>query len=153
MISETEIYTGAVLARLAVQLEKGFSIKNIPELGSSYFRVGKRGGLHIKYCQNRLSPWVFTFTPEQQQKLHGLSEECANVVVALVCERIGIVGLSLGDTHALIEKPENIRKQATITVSKRPRQQYSFKGSHGELDRKVAENELANWVLGSLGDA
>lgn len=151
MITESEIYTGVVLARLALRLERPFLIANLPVLGASYFRIGERAGLHIKYCQNRLSPWTFTFTKEQKTKLVTLSDECANVVVALVCERAGVAALSLGDVWSLIKSPEENPNQASISVSRRPRQQYSVKGSLGTLERKVADNELENWVAGSLG--
>ncbi len=151
MITESEIYTGVVLARLAVRLERPFLIANLPELGSSYFRLGKRAGLHIKYCQNRLSPWTFTFTKDQKIKLADLSNVCANVVVALVCERNGVAALSLGDVWSIIQTPEENEAQASISVSRRPRQQYTVKGSSGSLERKVADNELENWVAGSLG--
>jgi hypothetical protein len=151
VITESEIYTGVVLARLALRLERPFSIANLPEFGSSYFRLGKRAGLHVKYCQNRLSPWTFTFTKDQKIKLAELSDVCANVVVALVCERNGVAALSLGDVWSIIKEPQENAAQASISVSRRPRQQYTVKGSFGSLVRKVADNELENWVAGSLG--
>jgi hypothetical protein len=73
------------------------------------------------------------------------------VVVALVCERNGVAALSLGDVWSLIQAPDKAPRQATITVSRRPRQQYGVKGTFGTLERKVADNELENWVAGSLG--
>jgi hypothetical protein len=135
-----------------MRIEIPILISRMPSLGKTFFRLGERGGIYIKYSQNRMSPWSFTFSVDQKKRLMELSNECANVVIALVCEKNGIVGLSLGDVWAVIGDPNANGEQAAISVARRPNQQYSVNGSLSKLGRKVADNELENWVVGSLGD-
>ncbi len=104
----------------------------------------------MKYSKKRMAPWVFTFSQDQKQRLSALADDCANVVVALVCEKDGVVGLSLGDIWPLIGDVAAHPDQTSISVSRKPQQQYSVHGTLGKLGRKVADNELETWVLGSL---
>lgn len=153
MITESETCIGIVLARIVTRVKAPILLSPLPSLGTSFFRFGERGGLYVKYCQNRMSPWSFTFTADQKARLAELSDECANVVIALVCGDDGVVGLSLGDVWEVIGDPRMNQEQATISVGRKIHQQYSVNGSIGRLGRKVSDSELENWVNGSLGRA
>lgn len=149
MIREQELYHGVALLRLVRECSDSLHIARWPDVGGSAYVVNNTAGLLIKYSTKRLSPWGFTFTPEQLEGLIALKNATKGVVVALVCQRDGIVGLTFEETSQLISMSSD--RQVGISVSRRRRELYAVRGTLGGIDGKISEREYVRKVCTIIG--
>jgi len=149
MIKQVEFYHGAVLARLVRgHTSQGVTIRAY-ETGRSGYILNGSVGLYVKYSANRLSPWPFSFSSEQQEEISTLKSECTTFFVALVCGEGGIACLSQLEYRTLLD--DQIESMGWIRVSRRAREKYLLTGSDARRKFRVGDNEFPSKVYEALG--
>lgn len=87
----------------------------------------------VKHSSKRLSPWQFTYTPENFTELTRLSEKYSPVWIFLVCGQDGVVGLSASELAAIAQVGD--AGTAWLRVSRSRNSMYRVAGGLGELPR------------------
>jgi hypothetical protein len=93
----------------------------------------ERAAFQIKHSSKRLSPWQFTYVPENLVELVALSRLYQPVWVFLVCGRDGVVGLSLSELTSIAHAGQG--GAAWVRVSRSRNSMYRVFGALGELPR------------------
>jgi len=83
-----------------------------------------------------MSPWRFSFNIEQAADLLDLEQKFPDSFVVFVCGDDGLVTLSFGDLHEIVDFQES--DNAWVSIARPPRAQYELTGNKGELGNKVA---------------
>jgi hypothetical protein len=152
LIPELDRYHGVVLRQIVIAAEHPLLI-GIANLSGRVdaFRI-ERGAFQVKHSSKRLSPWQFTYLPENLSELEALEQQFDPVWVMLVCGVDGIVGLSSSELKSII-KIENGRATG-IRVSRSRNAMYRVFGSLGELPRAKPRGVQAfiSEVLSSPGE-
>ena len=117
-IREMEFYHGAAFARLVRSGGAPVPVRAVSGSRSAYV-VGLDCSLYIKYSTNRMSPWTFSFSREQQQELDELGAQSVRVLVVLVCGQDGIACLDKLEWGELLD--DNRAASEWIRVARRPR--------------------------------
>jgi hypothetical protein len=137
MLDEYEFYQGAVLRNLIVSSKIPVSIRPFIREGRiAAFVLNARVGIYVKHSSKRMSPWRFTFTIEQASDLLDLEAKFSDSFLVFVCESDGLVVLSFGDLHEIVDFQQS--DNAWVSISRPPRSQYSVAGNKGEFSRKVS---------------
>ncbi|HXC50655.1 MAG TPA: hypothetical protein VN634_07225 [Candidatus Limnocylindrales bacterium] len=148
MIPDYKLYQGAVLADLVDLAERGISISELLEEGRLHsYLIDQKVGLHVKHSGARLSPWQFTFSPENRSSLEKLSKTVEHVFVVLVCWLDGIVALSSTEWSVLLGADH--ARQGWIRAERRKRGLYTITGSAGSLSYKKEQGVCS--VVSTLG--
>jgi hypothetical protein len=87
----------------------------------------------VKHSSKRLSPWQFTYTPENIAELTRLSEKYSPVWIFLVCGQDGVVGLSTAELATVAQIGD--AGTAWLRVSRSRNSMYRVAGGLGELPR------------------
>jgi hypothetical protein len=87
----------------------------------------------VKHSSKRLSPWQFTYMPENLTELDELRRTFDPVWVFLVCGDDGIVGVSLSDLTSIVRIGDG--GAAWIRVTRNRNSMYRVGGALGELPR------------------
>lgn len=139
MIKEFSFFHGAVFAKLIHDLGKPFKIQPFNDSENSAYVIDNALGLYIKYSKKRLTPWSFTFSKKHQDSIQQLKNLYGEVIVALVCNDDGIVGLSFSELKSILDhQHEEIE---WIRVERSKRSMYQVTGSDGGLDFKVGRDD------------
>ncbi|MGE3424959.1 MAG: hypothetical protein AB7N24_23165 [Dehalococcoidia bacterium] len=149
MIREIEAFHGYALARLVRSFPGSVEIGRYPAAGGSAYAINNQVGLLVKYSSKRLPPWIFTFTPDHLKDLAVLDAAMKQVVIALVCHKDGIVGLSLDEVTFLIGS--EVERQVAISTKRRRRELYRVWGPMSEMDKKISDRDFVRRVSGYLG--
>jgi hypothetical protein len=99
------------------------------------------GAFQIKHSSKRLSPWQFTYLPENFAELAELRNTFDPVWVFLVCGIDGVVGLSLDELVSISQVGE--RGATWIRVTRSRGSMYRVAGTVGELPRAKARGVQA----------
>ena len=135
-MTEYERYHGLVIRSLVLHLKYGVQIKVLDAHGIvNSFVLNNVVGLYIKHCSKRITPWIFSFTPDNLTELSLLRENTTSVFVALVCGPDGFLVLSLEDIQLLADKKQ-AANALTIHVARRKRQMYIVGGKNRLNKRK-----------------
>lgn len=144
MIHEFEFYHGAVLTKLASQ-SSHVKIGGYGDSRAAYI-INDSIGLYIKHSTNRLTPWSFSFSREQQNELRNMSQVYdGRLFLALVCGKDGIACLSFSELKLVLDDDHGDHEW--IRISRRPREKYAVKGSDGSLKFKVAYTDFPEKIF------
>lgn len=140
MIKDFEFFHGLVFARILHATQRSLSLRPFQSLSNCSYIVNETIGIYIKYSSKRMTPWRFTFLKEHQDEIELMRNDGLKVYLVLVCNDDGIVCLNhselkqiLDSQHAPIE---------WISATRHKREMYAVKGSDGELDCKIGQNEF-----------
>lgn len=135
MISELDRYQGVVLRQILVAHRDAVRVGVADFSGRiDAFRV-ERAAFQIKHSSKRLSPWRFTYLPENFVELGELRRAFDPVWVFLVCGQDGIAGISLDELTSVTQATE--RGAAWLRVSRSRNSMFHVRGARGELPRAV----------------
>ncbi len=90
----------------------------------------------IKHSTKRLSPWQFTYMPDNVAELAELQQHFRPVWVFLVCGLDGVVGLSLDELKSIMQGGET--GAAWVRVSRSRNEMYRVSGAGGELPHAIS---------------
>jgi len=141
MIAELDRYHGVVLRQILLA-HGGPVMVGVADLSGrkDAFRIGN-GAFQIKHCSKRLSPWQFTYLPENLIELTELRRTFDPVWVFLVCGIDGVVGLSLNELTSIMQPGAG--GAAWIRVNRSRGSMYRVAGAVGELPRAKARGVQA----------
>ena len=133
MISELDRYHGVVLRQMLVAHGRPASIGVVDVFGRVDAFSIAGAAFHIKHSAKRLTPWRFTYMPENLEELAELRRTFDSVWVFLVCGEDGVVGLSFDELHSILAPGEG--GAAWIRVSRSRNSMYRVGGVRGDLSR------------------
>ena len=87
-----------------------------------------------------MTPWRFTFHAEHQAEIDLMRASYENVFLLLVCNDDGSVCLSYAELKRILDNQHDPIEW--ISATRRPREMYAVKGSNGELDFKIGQNDF-----------
>jgi len=140
MLREFEFFHGVVLAKVLHSTEQAVTLDRFSDDFNAGYILNRSTGLYVKHCNKRLTPWRFSFQPEQLQQMQAMKVSLVKLFVVLVCNDDGIVCLSYEEVAEILV-PQN-ESTKWIRVHRRPRQMYSVTGSDGKLEFKVGAGDL-----------
>ena len=144
MIKDFEFYHGAALTRL-IHMKQAVLIKLFPSTNNASYVINEKIGLYLKHSTKRMSPWVFTFKKSQQNEIDKVYKDIGKIVIGLICHDDGVVGLNY-DEFKILLKSENENVESII-IYRRPRKEYTVKGSDGKLKYKIGKKDFVNKIL------
>src|ERR1044072_9155048 len=103
MIVELDRYHGVVLRQIMLSHEKRANMGVADLMGRKDAYFFEDGAFQIKHSTKRLSPWQFTYLPENRIELERLRSMCDPVWVFLVCGIDGVVGLSFEELVSIMQ--------------------------------------------------
>ncbi|MDA9405169.1 hypothetical protein [Bradyrhizobium sp. CCBAU 45389] len=127
-IKKQEFYEGAAL-HLIIRSGRVKSIRYDPP----FFFLNERMIVLLKYSTKVRSPWGFTFTEDEQQRLSFMSGK-QRTVIGLVCGADGIVALPY-DSYSTIASAR--AASAYVSCYRDHGEHYQVSGPDGILKRKV----------------
>jgi hypothetical protein len=147
MIKEFEFFHGAAFTKL-IHSNQLVSLKLYSAQSYASYIVNDRVGLYLKHSTSRLTPWGFSFHKTHQDEIAAMQKRIGSVVIGLVCNDDGIVGLNHSEFKVLLN---DIHEEVEhVGVFRKPRQKYSVKGHDGKLRHKIGEGEFLKKVLKPL---
>lgn len=148
MINEFNFFHGAVLTELIHESSENINILSLDDFENSAYVINDHIGLYIKYSKKRLTPWTFTFLKKHQDTIKNLKDVYGDVVVILVCNDDGVVGLSFDELKIILD--QNHEDVEWLRVSRSKRSMYQVSGSDGDLNFKIASDDYLKKILNSL---
>jgi hypothetical protein len=150
MIPELDRYHGVVLCQLLLG-HGGVVRLGMADLSGRVDAFSLNGAaFQVKHSSKRLSPWQFTYLPENVAELVRLQVGHDPVWVFLVCGIDGVVGLSLPELVSVVGG--GATTAASIRVSRSRNSMYRVSGPLGSLPRaksRGVDGFLAAVALGS----
>jgi hypothetical protein len=140
MIKEFEFFHGSVFARILHATQRPVSIELFKSVSNASYVINKTIGVYIKHSAKRMTPWRFTFCREHQAEIDLLKASHKDVFLLLVCNDDGVVCLSYPELKQLVDNQE--RPIEWISATRHKREMYAVKGSNGELDFKIGQNDF-----------
>jgi hypothetical protein len=132
MMAAFDRYHGSVLRQILVT--KGRTNLSVVDVSGHVDTFSADGAaFQIKHSAKRLSPWQFTYYPQNLLELNELSRRFAPVWAFLVCGDDGIVGLSLQEIASIV--PMNTPVATGVRVSRTRNSMYHVSGAQSELKR------------------
>lgn len=131
MIAELDRYQGVVIRQILVAGKKSMCLGAIPTGGRVDAFYLEPGAFQIKHSSKRLSPWQFTYMPDNLKELAELKKSYAPIWVVLVCGQDGTVALSFDELKTIIN-PE-AERATWVRVSRSRKGMYWVTGAEGEL--------------------
>lgn len=128
MIEELEFYHGAALVRLIEDPR----CEAIRKHGCGY-RVNQQRFVAIKYSTKNQSPWRFSFSQEEIDRLQAAMEEFGSCIIALVCGGDGVCALYWSKASNLLGGTPG-----WISVRRPHGACYGVRGPAGTLKGKIA---------------
>lgn len=133
MIPELDRYHGVVLRQLLVAHARRVSLGVADVSGRVDTFCFDGAAFQVKHSSKRLSPWQFTYMPENLAELTGLTQTHDPVWVFLVCGQDGVVGLSLQELASIAQLGDG--GAAWVRVSRNRKSMYRVSGVLGDLPR------------------
>jgi len=146
MIKEFEFFHGLVFARILHGTQRSLSVRPFQSASNASYVVNETIGIYIKYSAKRMTPWRFTFRKDHQQEIDVLKAKFKNVFLVLVCNDDGVVCLSYSELKKLLDNQHDPIEWMSATRHKR--EMYLVRGSNGELDFKIGQNEFPEKIFG-----
>lgn len=87
----------------------------------------------IKYTTKHRSPWIFTFSNDEINRLHDLSLKTQNIILAFVCAGDGICSICYSEFQTLLTNAPG-----WISINRKFGKQYKVSGTNGELKGKIS---------------
>ena len=140
MIKEFEFYHGALFSRIFHGSKSAVSVKLFESASNSSYIVNGTVGIYVKYSSKRMTPWRFTFRKEHQNEIELMKKHCERVFLLLVCYDDGVVCLSYQELKQILDNQHDPIEW--ISATRHKREMYAVKGSNGELDFKIGQNQF-----------
>jgi hypothetical protein len=145
MIKEFEFFHGLVFARILHGTQRSLSVRPFQSESNASYVVNDAIGIYIKYSAKRMTPWRFTFMKVHQKEIDLLKSNFKNVFLILVCNDDGVVCLSYLELKKLLDNQHDPIEWMSATRHKR--EMYLVRGSNGELDFKIGQNEFPEKIF------
>lgn len=149
MIKEFEYFHGAAILGVIKSSPISLSIAPLDGFENSAYLINDKVGLYIKYSRKRLSPWGFSFQKNHQETIALLKECYGEVIVLLVCNDDGIVGLNYSDLSRVLDS--KIEEIEWLRASRTKGKMYQITGSDGKLDFKIGRDDFLSKIYTALG--
>lgn len=133
MIAELDRNHGIVLRQMLVEYGSQVRLGVVNGTGRVDAFSIEGAAFVVKHSSKRLSPWQFTYTPENFAELIRLKEEFSPVWIFLVCGQDGVVGLSTAEFASIAQVGD--AGTAWLRVSRSRNSMYRVAGGLGELPR------------------
>ena len=146
-LNEHEFYNGVVLNRL-IRKGKPIKIDVFPTSGNNSFMINEKVGLYLKYSTKKISPWRFSFTKEHQEEMKIMRDLLENIYLVLICGKDGIACIEYEELKQVLD--EYYEDVEWVSASRLKREQYSIKGSNGQLDFKIADTDYPRKIFEKL---
>ncbi len=140
MIKEFEFFHGLVFARIIHHTQRPLHIQAFQSVSNSSYVLNETIGVYIKYSSKRMTPWRFTFTKEHKDEIDLMKASLRNVFLLLVCNDDGIVCLSYSELKEILDNQRDPIEW--ISATRHKREMYAVKGSNGELNFKIGQNDF-----------
>ena len=140
MIKEFEFFHGVVFARILHGTRHAVSLKPFQSESNASYVVNEAIGIYIKYSSKRMTPWRFTFLKQHQAEIDSLKSAVKNVFLILVCNDDGVLCLSYSELKQILDSQHGSFEW--ISATRHKREMYAVKGSDGELNFKIGQNEF-----------
>lgn len=145
MIKDFEFFHGVVFARILHGTQRLLSVKPFQSASNASYVVNDTIGIYIKYSAKRMTPWHFTFKKEHQEEIELMKSSFKNVFLVLVCNDDGVVCLSYSELKEIFDNQHDPIEW--ISATRHNREMYSVKGSNGELDFKIGQNDFPEKIF------
>lgn len=145
MINDFEFFHGVVFARILHGTQRSLSVKPFQSVSNASYVVNETIGIYIKHSAKRMTPWRFTFKKEHQKEIDLLKSNFKNVFLILVCNDDGVVCLSYSELKRILDTQHDPIEW--ISATRHKREMYSVKGSNGELDFKIGQNDFPEKIF------
>lgn len=144
MLSIKDFFHGVALIRV-IRHEVFGSVKVYEENDCSYL-INDDVGIYIKYSQQKLPPWGFTFSEEHVHEITEMSERLRQVYITLVCNDNGICCLDW-EEFATVISTESMAYPKWISVSRAKGEKYAVWGRDGELRHKIGNSDFPRKIF------
>jgi hypothetical protein len=145
MINEFEFYHGVVFARIIHGTQRPLYVRPFQSTSNASYIVNDTIGIYIKYSSKRMTPWHFTFMKEHQDEIDLLKANLTNVFLVLVCNDDGVVCLGYSELKSILDDQHDSIEW--ISATRHKREMYSVKGSNGELNFKIGQNDFPEKIF------
>jgi hypothetical protein len=145
MIKEFEFYHGVAFARIIHATRRALSIKPFQSASNASYVVNDTIGIYIKHSAKRMTPWRFTFMKDHQKEIDLLKSNFKDVFLILVCSDDGVVCISYSELKKILDHQHDPIEW--ISATRHKRQMYAVRGSNGELDFKVGQNDFPSKIF------
>jgi len=139
MIDKREFYHGAAL----ICLLEDARCQQVRKHEFGYI-VNDAAFVFLKYTTKPRSPWRFSFSVDEVQRLNLLASQFRKIIIAMVCGGDGICAVSWRDASNLLGN-----NTGWISARRKFKEQYAVAGQVGQLHGKVSLNEWPSVVFGN----
>ena len=137
MIDKCDFYHGAAVIRL---LEDG-RCQRVRKDESGYI-VNDGIFVFLKYTTRQRSPWRFSFSDDEVQRLNILAGRFQKIAVAMICGGDGICAVSWREASDLLGN-----NAGWISAGRKFNEQYAVAGQAGKLNGKVSLGEWPSIIF------
>ena len=102
-------------------------------------------GLFLKSASQRASPWRYNFQLEHQKEIFEYKTQCGEVFTILIAGDDGIACLNYDQLKQILD--EEFEEQESVTISRKPRQNYRVSGNDGRLESPLPKNVFPNAIV------
>jgi hypothetical protein len=148
MIKEYEFYHGVVFTKLIHGIDEVSCIRAYSKISNAAYVLNNDIGLYIKHSTKRMSPWSFSFLKAHQDEILEMAQNLKEVFLILVCGEDGMVTLPFKDLKQILDDEHNDIEW--ISASRKPRKEYTIKGSDGSLGRKVGKSDFPQKIVDAI---
>ncbi|MGD0139774.1 MAG: hypothetical protein ABSD28_12925, partial [Tepidisphaeraceae bacterium] len=120
-------------------------VRPFQSVSNASYVINDTVGIYIKYSSKRMTPWRFTFKKEHQEEIDLMKSNFKNVFLVLVCNDDGVVCLSYSELKEILDNQHDPIEW--ISATRHKREMYSVKGSNGELDFKIGQNDFPEKIF------
>jgi hypothetical protein len=145
MIKDFEFFHGLVFARILHGTQRPLVVRPFQSVSNASYVINDTVGIYIKYSSKRMTPWRFTFKKEHQEEIDLMKSNFKNVFLVLVCNDDGVVCLSYSELKEILDNQHDPIEW--ISATRHKREMYSVKGSNGELDFKIGQNDFPEKIF------
>jgi hypothetical protein len=92
-----------------------------------------------------MTPWRFTFNKQHQGEIDSMKTNFKNVFLILVCNNDGVICLNYSELKGILDNQHDPIEW--ISATRHKRKMYSVKGSNGELDFKIGQNDFPEKIF------
>jgi hypothetical protein len=139
LIDKQEFYHGVVLVRLLDDP----SINSIRKREYGYI-VNDNISVILKYSTKSRSPWLFSFSAYEMERIEHCRASFSKVIIALVCGGDGICAIELSELRSI-----GLDRSGTISVRRNYRRHYGVGGPSCSLTHRISCNRLNRLVFPS----
>ena len=145
MNRDFEFFHGVVFTKILHGTQRPVSARLFQSASNASYVINDTIGIYIKYSKKRMPPWRFAFKKEHQAEIDSMKFNFTHVFLILVCNDDGVVCLSYSELKELLDSQHDAVEWMSATRHKR--EMYSVKGSNGELEFKIGQNDFPEKIF------